>query len=368
MNESDQQWMERALELAQRGRGYVEPNPLVGAVIVREGKVVGEGWHEKFGQAHAEINALTAAGEAARGATLYLSLEPCCHYGKTPPCTDAILRAGIGRVVAAILDPFPAVSGAGARLLRNSGLQVETGLCEVQARRLNAPYLMLVTARRPYVHAKWAMTLDGKIATRTGNSKWISNDRSRQLVHSLRGRMDAIITGIGTVVADDPMLTARPPGPRTATRIVLDSTLRLPANSRLATTAQDTPVLIATTGRATQHQASALRHLGCEVLSVESDGGKPSVPALLSELGRRRYTNVLIEGGMDVLGSFLEAGAIDEVHVFIAPRLLGGAAAKTPIGGLGVDRLTDALTFADWKMERIDDNCYFHGWTREPAG
>jgi diaminohydroxyphosphoribosylaminopyrimidine deaminase/5-amino-6-(5-phosphoribosylamino)uracil reductase len=177
MNESDSQWMERALELAERGRGYVEPNPLVGAVLVREGKMVGEGWHEKYGQAHAEINALAAAAEAARGATLYVSLEPCCHHGKTPPCTDAILRAGIGRVIVAMLDPYPAVSGRGAHLLRESGLSVETGLCEEQAKRLNAPYLKLVTARRPYVHAKWAMTLDGKIATRTGDSKWISNDR-----------------------------------------------------------------------------------------------------------------------------------------------------------------------------------------------
>jgi diaminohydroxyphosphoribosylaminopyrimidine deaminase/5-amino-6-(5-phosphoribosylamino)uracil reductase len=367
MNDSDRQWMERALELAERGRGYVEPNPLVGAVVVREGKVVGEGWHEKYGQAHAEINALAASGEAARGATLYVSLEPCCHHGKTPPCTDAILRAGIGRVIAAMLDPYPAVSGRGTHLLRESGLHVETGLCEKQAQRLNAPYLKLVTARRPYVHAKWAMTLDGKIATRTGDSKWISNDRSRQLVHLLRGRMDAIITGIGTVLADDPLLTARPPGPRTATRIVLDSALRLPANCRLATTAQDAPVLIATAGNPTRDRASVLRELGCELLSVETASGKPSVTALLSELGKRRCANVLIEGGMQVLGSFLDAGAIDEVHIFIAPRLFGGASAKTPIGGLGVDRLVDALTLTDWKMERIDDNCYFHGWRHDPA-
>jgi diaminohydroxyphosphoribosylaminopyrimidine deaminase / 5-amino-6-(5-phosphoribosylamino)uracil reductase len=361
MNESDLQWMERALELAERGRGHVEPNPLVGAVVVREGKVVGEGWHEKYGQAHAEINALAAAGEAARGATLYVSLEPCCHHGKTPPCTDAILRAGIGRVIVAMLDPYPAVSGRGAHLLRESGLRVEMGLCEEQARRLNAPYLKLVTSGRPYVHAKWAMTLDGKIATRTGDSKWISNDRSRQLVHSLRGRMDAIVTGIGSVLADDPLLTARPPGPRTATRIVLDSSLRLPANSRLATTARDAPVLIATAGDTSRDRASTLRQLGCELLPIDTASGKPSVPALLTELGKRRCTNLLIEGGMQVMGSFLDAGAIDEVHVFIAPHLFGGSAAKTPIGGLGVDRLVNALTVTDWKMECIDDNCYFHG-------
>jgi diaminohydroxyphosphoribosylaminopyrimidine deaminase/5-amino-6-(5-phosphoribosylamino)uracil reductase len=368
MNDSDQQWMERALELAERGRAYVEPNPLVGAVVVHQDKVVGEGWHEKYGQPHAEINALAAAGDAARGATLYVSLEPCCHHGKTPPCTDAILRAGIRRVIVAMLDPYPAVSGRGVHLLRESGVRVDTGLCEEPAQRLNAPYLKLVTAHRPYVHAKWAMTLDGKIATRTGDSKWISNDRSRQLVHLLRGRMDAIVTGIGTVLADDPLLTARPPGPRTATRIVLDSSLRLPANSRLATTARDAPVLIATTRDRTEDLASVVRELGCEILSVETANGKPSVTDLLTELGKRRFTNLLIEGGMQVLGSFLDAGAIDEVHVFIAPLLFGGAAAKTPIGGLGVDRLVDALTLTDWKMERIDDNCYFHGRRRDPAG
>src|SRR5437899_3135810 len=225
---SDEIWMQRALELAERGRGYVEPNPLVGAVIVRGGEAVGEGWHQRFGEAHAEINALAAAGAAARGASLYITLEPCCHHGKTPPCTDAVLRAGIARVVAAMADPFPQVAGKGAELLRQAGVGVEMGLCEEEARRLNAPYLKLLSRGRPYVHAKWAMSLDGKIATRTGDSKWISNEASRRRVHEPRGRMDAIIAGIGTVLADDPLLTARPPGPRTPARIILDSRGRLP--------------------------------------------------------------------------------------------------------------------------------------------
>src|SRR5207253_7885382 len=213
----------RALELAERGRGYVEPNPLVGAVVVHDGRIIGEGWHQRYGEAHAEVNALTAAGDAARGATLYVTLEPCCHHGKTPPCTDAVLRAGVQRVVAAMLDPFPQVSGKGADLLRAAGVTVDVGLCEAEARRLNAPYLKLLATGLPYVTAKWAMTLDGKIATRTGDSKWISNEASRRRVHELRGRMDAIIVGIGTALADDPLLTARPTGPRTPARIVLDS-------------------------------------------------------------------------------------------------------------------------------------------------
>src|SRR5713226_4734415 len=210
---SDWQWMSRAFDLAERGRGYVEPNPLVGAVVVRAEQVVGEGWHQRYGEAHAEINALAAAGEAARGATLYVTLEPCCHHGKTPPCTDAVLRAGIRRVVAAMTDPFPQVAGQGAALLRAAGVAVDIGTAEAEARRLNAPYLKLLATGRPYVHAKWAMTLDGKIATRTGDSKWISSEASRKPVHKLRGRMDAVIVGIGTALAEDPRLTARPPGP-----------------------------------------------------------------------------------------------------------------------------------------------------------
>src|SRR3954451_2333572 len=228
MTDTDRDWMRQALQLAERGRGVVEPNPLVGAVVVRGGVAVGEGWHQRFGGPHAEVHALAAAGDAARGATLYVTLEPCCHYGKTPPCTDAVLRAGIARVVAAMTDPFPQVAGQGVAILRAAGVDVETGTGEAEARRLNAPYLTLLGKGRPYVHAKWAMTLDGKIATAAGDSKWISGDASRRLVHDLRGRMDAIIVGAGTVRADDPLLTARPPEPRTPARIVLSTSGRLP--------------------------------------------------------------------------------------------------------------------------------------------
>src|SRR5262245_9206127 len=239
-HETDWPWMQRALALAERGRGFVEPNPLVGAVVVRDGRGVGEGWHQRFGKAHAEVHALTAAGELARDATLYVTLEPCCHHGKTPPCTDAILEAGIRRAVVAMLDPFPQVSGQGAAILRAAGIGVEVGDCEPEARRLNAPYLKLLATGRPYVHAKWAMSLDGRIATRTGDSKWISSDASRARVHELRGRMDAIVVGIGTVLADDPLLTARPPGQRTLTRIVLDSHGRTPRTAQLVRTARQT--------------------------------------------------------------------------------------------------------------------------------
>src|SRR5438067_6355121 len=216
----DSGFMLRALELAQRGQGYVEPNPMVGSVIVASGEVVGEGWHQRFGGPHAEVEALVKAGERAVGTTMYVSLEPCCHHGKTPPCTEAVLAAGIRRVVAAMRDPFPQVAGKGAEQLRAANIVVEFGVGEGAARRLNAPYLKLLATGQPYVHLKWAMTLDGKIATRTGHSKWISGPASRQHAHALRGRMDAIVVGIGTALADDPLLTVRPPGPRTPTRVI----------------------------------------------------------------------------------------------------------------------------------------------------
>jgi diaminohydroxyphosphoribosylaminopyrimidine deaminase/5-amino-6-(5-phosphoribosylamino)uracil reductase len=356
--------MARALELAERGRGWVEPNPLVGAVVVAGDRLVGAGWHQRYGEAHAEVHALGAAGEAARGATLYVTLEPCCHHGKTPPCTDTLLRVGVRRVVAAMLDPFPEVAGRGVAQLLAAGVTVEVGLGEAEARRLNAPYLKLLTTGLPYVHAKWAMTLDGKICTRTGASQWISGEPARRQVHELRGRMDAILIGVGTALADDPLLTARPPGPRTPARIVLDSRCRLPTASRLARTAREAPVLIAAVMPSAPREApsaEALKELGCEVLYLPSLNDLPDVRALLAELGRRRMTNILVEGGAAVLGSFLDAGAIDEIHVFLAPRLIGGIAAKSPIGGLGVSTLGEALTFSDWTSQRVGEDLLLHG-------
>jgi diaminohydroxyphosphoribosylaminopyrimidine deaminase/5-amino-6-(5-phosphoribosylamino)uracil reductase len=354
--------MARALEVAERGRGYVEPNPLVGAIIVRDGQLVGEGWHQRFGEAHAEIHALAAAGEAARGAVLYVTLEPCCHHGKTAPCTDAVLGAGIRRVVAAMPDPFPAVAGKGAEQLRHAGVPIEFGIGEAAARRLNAPYLKLLATSRPWVHVKWAMTLDGKIATRSGDSRWISNEISRRRVHELRGRMDAIIAGIGTVLADDPQLTARPPGPRTPTRIVLDSQGRIHEDAIVVQTARVTPTILATTERMPPAKRAALQGHGCEVLILPDHKGRVSVEALLEELGRRRFTNVLVEGGSGVFGAFLDAAALNELHVFIAPRLIGGAMATSAVGGAGVQYMAEALRLAEWTHEVLDGDLYVHGW------
>jgi diaminohydroxyphosphoribosylaminopyrimidine deaminase/5-amino-6-(5-phosphoribosylamino)uracil reductase len=362
MNAFDGQWMERALQLAELGRGHVEPNPLVGAVVVRENRVIGEGWHQRFGEAHAEVNALAEAGVLARDATMYVTLEPCCHHGKTPPCTDAILRAGIRRVVAAMWDPFPQVAGHGAAVLKAAGVELALGVGENAARRLNAPYLKLLATSRPYVHAKWAMTLDGKIATRTGHSHWISGEAARQRVHELRGRMDAIVVGIGNVLADDPVLTARPPGPRTPGRIVLDTLARLPAASRLALTARETPVIVAAAAPVAPERAADLTAWGCECLELPPDNGRPAVTALLDELGRRRMSNILVEGGSEVLGSFLDAGEVDEVYVFVSPRLVGGTMATPAVGGRGVQRLEEALNLADWHAEVLESDVLIHGW------
>jgi diaminohydroxyphosphoribosylaminopyrimidine deaminase/5-amino-6-(5-phosphoribosylamino)uracil reductase len=356
--------MRRCLNLAERGRGAVEPNPLVGAVVVRDGRVVGEGWHERYGEAHAEVNALRSAGEAARGATLYVTLEPCSHHGKTPPCTEAIVRCGIREVVAAMTDPFPEVAGHGIRRLVDAGVETVVGPCDAEARWLNAPYLKLLATGRPYVHAKWAMTLDGKIATRTGDSKWISNDEARRQSHHLRGRVDAILVGIATVLADDPLLTARPAGPRVAVRAVLDSHGRLPPDSTLARTAREAPVLVATSGQMPAERSVGLSGLGCELLQLPAAGGRVDLGALLDELGRRRMTNVLVEGGAEVLGSFLDAGVIDEVHVDVAPLLVGGTEAKSPVAGRGVARLADALALGRWHVETVGNNVRIRAWLR----
>jgi diaminohydroxyphosphoribosylaminopyrimidine deaminase / 5-amino-6-(5-phosphoribosylamino)uracil reductase len=361
MSDSDQNWMRRALELAERGRGYVEPNPLVGAVLVRENQLVGEGWHQKFGEAHAEVNAIAAAGDITRGATLYVTLEPCCHQGKTPPCTDAVIAAGIERVVAAMKDPFPLVAGKGAEILRHAGLAVDFGVGEPEARRLNAPYLTLLEKGRPYVHAKWAMTLDGKIATRSGNSKWISNDGSRRLVHELRGHMDAILVGIGTVLADDPRLTARPPLPRLPTRIVLDSRGRIPLESQLVRTARDVPTVIFTTATIAPATRADLTARGCSVEMVTA-ADRPDPHEVLRRLGQLRCTNLLVEGGSAVLGSFLDAGLIDEIHIFIAPILVGGDRALSPIGGSGAEKIAEALRLTEMQIAYCDGDLYVHGW------
>lgn len=357
--------MRRALELASRGIGRVEPNPAVGAVLVSDDlELLGEGFHVQCGGPHAEVHALAAAGERARGATLYVTLEPCAHYGRTPPCAPLVVQSGVRRVVAAVQDPAAHADGAGFRILREAGIEVEVGLLANEARRLIAPFSRLMTRGRPYVHAKWAMTLDGRIATRTGSSQWISGEVSRAIVHQLRGRMDAVIIGIGTALADDPLLTARPPGPRIATRVVVDRQARLPVDSQLVRSIDAGPVLVAV-GDAPSDRCNPLQAAGVEVLRlgelVCEVERLVDLSALFAELGRRRMTNVLVEGGGRLLGSCFDARLVDECHVFIAPKLVGGAGAPGPVGGQGIAAIGDAFALESVEVAPAGSDLYVRG-------
>jgi diaminohydroxyphosphoribosylaminopyrimidine deaminase/5-amino-6-(5-phosphoribosylamino)uracil reductase len=357
--------MRLALAEARRGRGAVEPNPMVGAVVVRDGRLVALGHHARFGGPHAEVEALARAGEEARGSTLYVTLEPCCHHGKTPPCTDAVLAAGVARVVAAMEDPFPQVGGRGLARLREAGIDVAVGVGEREARRLNAPYLKLLSTGRPFVIAKWAMTLDGKTACASGDSRWITGERSRALVHEERGVMDAIVVGIGTALADDPELTARLAGPRRALRVVVDRLARLPLTSRLVRTAREVPVMVATTDGAPSDRRTGLEAAGCAVL-VMPGGDAVSIPDLLDELGRRRMTNVLVEGGGTLLGAFLDTGEVDAVDVFIAPIVEGGPPAFVPARGRGFEAMARAPRLVDPETMLIEGDVRVRGLVPRP--
>lgn len=358
--QQDRQFMELALTLAAKGLGKVEPNPMVGAVVVKAGRIVGRGYHRRYGEAHAEVEALREAGASARDATIYVTLEPCCHFGKQPPCTNAVLEAGIQRVVMATVDPFAQVKGKGIRILRGAGLDVHAGLLEDQARELNRVFIKRVTTGRPWVTAKWAQTLDGCVATASGESKWISGEESRAQVQKLRGRMDAIIVGLQTVLKDDPLLMARPQSSRdiqrVATRVVLDSQCRLPLDSQLLRTISLAPVMLFHRDKldlAAEKRRQILFDRGVMTVGVKSNSlGMPSISALLSYLGKYEYSNVLVEGGAEVMASFLRQRLIDEAFVYLAPKIIGGPNAKHAIGGDDLVKLKDAAQFAIRTVER----------------
>ncbi|MFQ5733472.1 MAG: bifunctional diaminohydroxyphosphoribosylaminopyrimidine deaminase/5-amino-6-(5-phosphoribosylamino)uracil reductase RibD [Planctomycetaceae bacterium] len=366
--------MRRALELASGGVGSVEPNPPVGAVVVDSaGALLGEGRHERFGGPHAEIHALKSAGERSRDATLVVTLEPCRHSGKTGPCTDAVISAGVRRVVVGTVDPNPQMSGEGVARLRAAGIQVDVGVLRDECERLIAPFAKWITTGLPWVHAKWAMTLDGKIAARTGHSQWISNVTSRAVVHRLRGRMDAVIVGAETAATDDPLLTARPPGPRVAARAVVSRSGRLRPDSQLALTAGDGPVLVTAVAGCCIESVEVLRAAGVEILelppaeAVAPSGARDAdLLALLRVLGGRDAVHVLVEGGGRLLGAFLDAGLIDEFHVFIAPKLVGGSQSATPMGGLGRESISDRYDLENVSMDLLDGDVYIHGTRQRP--
>jgi diaminohydroxyphosphoribosylaminopyrimidine deaminase/5-amino-6-(5-phosphoribosylamino)uracil reductase len=361
----DEVYMRLALDLARCGRGRTSPNPMVGAVVVKEGRIVGQGYHERAGGPHAEVVALREAGEAARGATLYVSLEPCCHTGRTGPCTEAILEAGVARVVAAMKDPNPLVAGRGLERLRQAGLEVTVGVLEREAARLNEVFCKYITTRRPFVVLKVAMTLDGKIATRTGASRWITGPAAREYVHALRDTYDAVLVGRGTVLADDPALTVRlPQGGRDPVRVVLDSRARLPETARVLQTGSPAPTIVAVTGDAPAERIGRLEEAGARVMVLPGEGGRVSLPALLEELGRREITSVLVEGGATVHAAALAAGVVDKVVWFVAPKIFGGREAPGPVGGPGVADPAAALALEDVEVTRYGPDICIEGYVR----
>ena len=358
---NNEEIMQMALELAEKGRGLVEPNPLVGAVIVKGGKIVGKGYHEKHGEHHAEVNAINEAGGNCRGSTLYVTLEPCSHYGKTPPCAEAVKQAGIKTVFFAVQDPNHVTNKRGADILKDAGLNVNEGLLKDESRKLNAPFFKLINEKIPYVIAKWAMSLDGKIATYTGDSRWISNEESRSYAHRIRGRMDAIMVGIGTAITDDPLLTCRVDAERISTRIVIDNNARLSLDSQLIKTIKDAGVVIATTPQAPDKRIKELENAGCEIIMVDDNNGLVDLRQVFVELGRRQFTNVLVEGGSRILGSLFDDRLVDKTLTFVAPKIVGGKDAKSPVSGKGIANISQAIQFDEIKISQCANDAVVEG-------
>ena len=356
----EEKYMRRAIELAKKGSGHVNPNPLVGAVIVRDGEIIGEGYHECYGQLHAERNAIANAkkrGNSLEGSTIYVTLEPCCHYGKTPPCTEAIIEEKIARVVVGSDDPNPLVSGKGFQMLREKGIEVIPHFLKEECDAMNHVFFHYIRTGTPYVAMKYAMTMDGKIACYTGDSKWVTGEESRAHVQTLRNHYKGIMAGIGTVLADDPMLNCRIEGGRDPIRIIADSHLRSPIDSQLVRTAGQQPLIVACLPDADEEKAAQLQEKGVEVLRIpgvttaditEEQKEVISLPVLMKELGARKIDGILLEGGGQLNESALQAGIVDRIYCYIAPKIFGGAQAKTPVEGQGLTRAADA-----WQFNRI---------------
>ena len=356
----EEKYMRRAIKLAKKGSGHVNPNPLVGAVIVRDGEIIGEGYHECYGQLHAERNAIANAkkrGNSLEGSTIYVTLEPCCHYGKTPPCTEAIIEEKIARVVVGSDDPNPLVSGKGFQMLREKGIEVIPHFLKEECDAMNYVFFHYIRTGTPYVAMKYAMTMDGKIACYTGDSKWVTGEESRAHVQTLRNHYKGIMAGIGTVLADDPMLNCRIEGGRDPIRIIADSHLRIPMDSQLVRTAGQQPLIVACLPDADEEKAAQLQEKGVEVLRIpgvttaditEEQKEVISLPVLMKELGARKIDGILLEGGGQLNESALQAGIVDRIYCYIAPKIFGGAQAKTPVEGQGLTRAADA-----WQFNRI---------------
>ena len=372
--------MQRAIALAKKGAGFVNPNPMVGCVVVKDNEIIAEGYHEYYGGLHAERNALTNTAADCKDATLYVTLEPCCHHGKTPPCTDIIIEKGIKKVVVGLLDPNPLVAGKGISILQNAGIEVVTGVEEDKIKELNKVFLKYIKTKRPYVILKTAMTLDGKIASHTGDSKWITNEKSRQLVHKLRSEMMGIVAGIGTVKADNPMLNCRLEGQQTTDnrqqsvrqpiRIIVDTKASISLDSNIVKTANEYRTILAVgdcmaskqpTAKSQQPKADILKSFNVEILQCEEKDGHVDINDLMIKLGQMGIDSLLLEGGSCLNAAFLEAGCVDEVYAFIAPKIIGGEHSKSPIGGKGIELMKDAITFDKVEIEQIENDILIKG-------
>lgn len=357
---NDNAYMQLALQLAQKGCGFVSPNPMVGAVIVKNDRIIGSGYHERYGEPHAERNALASCTESPEGATMYVTLEPCCHHGKQPPCVDAIIDAGIHRVVVGSGDPNPLVAGKGIEILRTNGIQVTEHVLEEKCRKLNDVFFHYIQTKQPYVVMKYAMTLDGKIATYTGASKWITGEEARTYVHKQRHRYRAIMVGVGTVLTDNPLLTCRIEGGRNPIRIICDTKLRTPLDSQLVQTAKEVPTILATCCMDTE------KHLpyeaaGCRILPVEEEHGHLNLSILMQLLGEKGIDSILLEGGATLNWSALKSGIVQKVEAFIALKLFGGATAKTPIAGEGFPSPSEGVILKNQHIRQIGEDILIEG-------
>ncbi len=368
--------MQRAIALAKKGAGFVNPNPMVGCVVVKDNEIITEGYHEYYGGLHAERNALTNSTADCKDATLYVTLEPCCHYGKTPPCTEIIIEKGIKKVVVGLLDPNPLVAGKGIKILEDAGIEVVTGVEVEEIKDLNKVFLKYIKTKRPYVLLKTAMTLDGKIASYTGDSKWITNEKSRQLVHKLRSEMMGIVAGIGTVKADNPMLNCRlevqqptansqQPNIHQPIRIIIDTKASISLESNIVKTANEYKTILAIGQQSTvdsqQTKIDELKSLNVDILYCEEKDGHVDINDLMIKLGQKGIDSILLEGGATLNAAFLEAGCVDEVYAFIAPKIIGGEHSKSPVGGQGIELMKDAIMLKDIKIETFDNDILIKG-------
>ncbi|MFL0247191.1 bifunctional diaminohydroxyphosphoribosylaminopyrimidine deaminase/5-amino-6-(5-phosphoribosylamino)uracil reductase RibD [Candidatus Clostridium stratigraminis] len=362
----DIKYMKRALELAEKGIGYTNPNPLVGAVIVKDGQIIGEGYHALYGSSHAEVNAFKNAKYDVKGATLYVTLEPCSHYGNTPPCANTIVEKGIKKVIIGLKDPNPLVAGKGIKILKENGIDVVTGVLEEEGRKLNEIFLKYITTKLPFCIMKAAMTLDGKIAAYTGDSKWVTGESSRRYVHKLRHRAAGIMVGIGTVLADDPMLNTRLEDEEGSDpiRIIVDTYARIPLEAKVLNLNSKAKTIIAVTEKADKEKLEAIKEKGAETIITPIKKNRVDLGYLMKVLGERKIDSILLEGGSNLNYTALEEGIVDKVNIFIAPKILGGEGAKTPVGGEGIALMKDAIELKDIDIHQFGKDIMIEGYVK----